>query len=190
MIASPVPTRAEASDVATAIYHGADAVMLSAESASGRYPVEAVQMMERILGEVESDPYQRQVLGALDAAAEPTSADAICAAMNVIAGLLPVAAIVTYTTSGSTSVRAARERPKSPIVSMTPSLATARRLALVWGVHTVHTDDVGDVAAMVERACECARDEGFARAGDTLLISAGMPFGTPGATNLLRIAHS
>ena len=190
MIASPVPTRAEASDVATAIYHGADAVMLSAESASGRYPVEAVQMMERILGEVESDPYQRQVLGALDAAAEPASADAICAAMNVIAGLLPVAAIVTYTTSGSTSVRAARERPKSPIVSMTPSLATARRLALVWGVHTVHTDDVGDVAAMVERACECARDEGFARAGDTLLISAGMPFGTPGATNLLRIAQS
>jgi pyruvate kinase len=190
MISSPIPTRAEASDVATAIYHGADAVMLSAESASGRYPVEAVQMMERSLGEVEGDPYQRELLGSLQPPAQPTSADAICAALDVIAGLLPVAAIVTYTSSGSTSLRAARERPLPPILSMTPSLATARRLALVWGVHSVHTDDVADVAAMVERACQRARDEGFARAGDTILISAGMPFGTPGATNLLRIAQA
>ena len=189
MIEHARPTRAEASDVATAIYQGADAVMLSAESASGQYPVEAVQMMERILGEVESDPYQRQLLEALETKAEPTSADAICAAMDVIAGLLPVVAIATYTTSGSTSVRAARERPGAPIVSMTPNLATARRLALVWGVHSVHTADVADVAEMVSRACQCAREEGFARPGDTLIISAGMPFGTPGATNLLRIAH-
>jgi len=189
MISSPIPTRAEASDVATAIYHGADAVMLSAESASGQYPVEAVQMMERILGEVESDPYQRELLDSLQAPAQPTSADAICAALDVIAGLLPVAAIVTYTSSGSTSLRAARERPLPPILSMTPSVETARRLALVWGVHSVHTDDVADVAAMVERACHRARDEGFAKPGDTILISAGMPFGTPGATNLLRIAQ-
>lgn len=189
MISSPIPTRAEASDVATAIYHGADAVMLSAESASGQYPVEAVQMMERILGEVESDPYQRQLLEASQTPAQPTSADAICAALDVIAGMLPVAAIVTYTTSGSTSLRAARERPLPPILSMTPSVATARRLALVWGVHSVHTDDVADVPAMVERACHRARDEGFAKPGDTILISAGMPFGTPGATNLLRIAQ-
>jgi len=189
MISSPVPTRAEASDVATAIYHGADAVMLSAESASGQYPVEAVQMMERILGEVEGDPYQRELLGALQTPAQPTSADAICAALDVIAELLPVAAIVTYTTSGSTSLRAARERPQPPILSMTPSLATARRMALVWGVHSIHTDDATDVAAMVERACRRARDEGFAHPGDTILISAGMPFGTPGATNLLRIAQ-
>jgi pyruvate kinase len=189
MISAPIPTRAEASDVATAIYQGADAVMLSAESASGRYPVEAVQMMERILGEVESDPYQRELLDALQKTAQPNSADAICAAMNVVAGLLPVAAIVTYTTSGSTSLRAARERPASPVLSMTPSLDTARRLALVWGVHSVVTDDVADVAAMVERAAHCARDEGFAEPGDTILISAGMPFGTPGATNLLRIAQ-
>jgi len=189
MISSPIPTRAEASDVATAIYHGADAVMLSAESASGQYPVEAVQMMERILGEVESDPYQRELLDSLQAPAQPTSADAICAALDVIAGLLPVAAIVTYTSSGSTSLRAARERPLPPILSMTPRIETARRLALVWGVHSVHTDDVADVAAMVERACHRARDEGFAKPGDTILISAGMPFGTPGATNLLRIAQ-
>jgi len=189
MISSPIPTRAEASDVATAIYHGADAVMLSAESASGQYPVEAVQMMERILGEVESDPYQRQLLETLQTPAQPTSADAICAALDVIAGLLPVAAIVTYTTSGSTSLRAARERPTPPILSMTPSIATARRLSLVWGVHSVRTDDVTDVATMVERACRCARDERLGKAGDTILISAGMPFGTPGATNLLRIAQ-
>lgn len=188
MISSPIPTRAEASDVASAIYHGADAVMLSAESASGQYPVEAVRMMERILGEVEGDPNQWE-LPSLQTPAQPTSADAICAALNTIAGLLPVAAIVTYTSSGSTSLRAARERPLAPILSMTPSVATARRLALVWGVHSVHTDDVADVAAMVERACHCARDEGFAKRDDTILISAGMPFGTPGATNLLRIAQ-
>ena len=189
MISSPIPTRAEASDVATAIYHGADAVMLSAESASGQYPVEAVQMMERIVGEVESDPYQRELLGSLQTPAQPTGADAICAALDMIASLLPVAVIVTYTSSGSTSLRAARERPLPPILSMTPNVATARRLTLVWGVHSVHTDDVADVAAMVERACHCARDEGFAKPGDTILISAGMPFGTPGATNLLRIAQ-
>jgi len=176
MISSPVPTRAEASDVATAIYHGADAVMLSAES------------MERILAEVESDPYHRQLLKASQTRAQATSADAICAAMDTIAGLLPVAVIVTYTTSGSTSLRAARERPIPPILSMTPTLATARCLALVWGVHSVQTPDVSDVAEMVEHACQRAVAEEFAKPGDTILISAGMPFGTPGATNLLRIA--
>jgi len=188
MINSPVPTRAEASDVATAIYHGADAVMLSAESAAGKYPVEAVQMMDRILAEVDSDPHYRELLDAAQTQAQSTSADAICAAMDTIAGLLPVAVIVTYTTSGSTSLRAARERPVPPIVSMTPRLATARSLALAWAVHSVQTPDVTTVAEMVERACQCARTEGFARTGDTILISAGMPFGTPGATNLLRIA--
>jgi pyruvate kinase len=147
-------------------------------------------MMERILGEVESDPYQRELLDALRTTSQPTSADAICAALDTIAELLPVAAIVTYTTSGSTSLRAARERPVAPILSMTPSLATARRMALVWGVHSVHTDDVADVTAMVENACQHARDAGFARPGDTILVSAGMPFGTPGTTNLLRIAQT
>jgi pyruvate kinase len=188
MISSPVPTRAEVSDVATAIYHGADAVMLSGESASGMYPIEAVQMMERILFEVESDPYHRQLLESSQTPAQSTSADAICAAMDTIAGLLPVAVVVTYTTSGSTSLRAARERPLPPILSMTPSLETARRLALVWGVHSIMTPDVSTVSEMVERACQSAVQEEFAKPGDTVLISAGMPFGTPGATNLLRIA--
>src|SRR5258706_11148193 len=163
MISAPVPTRAEASDVATAIYHGADAVMLSAESASGKFPVEAVQIMDRIIGEVESDPYHRQVLESLQTPAQPTNADAICAAMDVIVGLLPVAAIVTYTTSGSTSLRAARERPAAPILSMTPNLTTARRLSLVWGVHSVTTRDVSDVAEMVEHACKRAQEEGLAQ---------------------------
>jgi pyruvate kinase len=189
MIASPVPTRAEASDVATAIYHGADAVMLSAESASGKYPVEAVKIMDKIIGEVETDPYQRQLLESLLMPGQATSADAICAAMDTIVRMLPIAAIVTYTTSGSTALRASRERPRAPIVSMTPSLATARRLALAWGVHVVHTSDVTDVAEMVDHAIQAVRNRGFAQAGDSILISAGMPFGTPGATNLLRIAQ-
>jgi len=189
MIQSPVPTRAEASDVATAIYHGADAVMLSAESASGKYPLEAVQLMDRIIREVESDPYHREVLEQLHVKTQGSNADAICAAMDTIVGMQPIAAIVTYTTSGSTSVRAARERPAAPILSMTPSLETARRLALVWGVHSVHTSDVANVEAMVSDACRTASAEGFARKGDSILVSAGMPFGTPGATNLLRIAE-
>src|SRR5437870_1967028 len=163
MIHAPVPTRAEASDVATAIYHGADAVMLSAESASGKYPLEAVQMMERIIVEVESDPWYRQVMESSQSPGQPTNADAICAAMDKIADMLPIAVIVTYTTSGSTALRAVRERPKPPVLSMTPKLATARRLTLAWGTHSVQTDDVADVAAMVDNACRCALAEGFAK---------------------------
>ena len=189
MITAPVPTRAEASDVATAIYHGADAVMLSAESASGKYPIEAVQMMDRIVREVETDPYQREVLESLRTPSRPTSADAICAAMNAVVRMLPVAAVVTYTTSGSTALRASRERPAAPVISMTPSIETARRLTLAWGVHVVHANDVADVAEMVSKAIGTARAQGFANPGDSILISAGMPFGTPGATNLLRIAQ-
>src|SRR3982751_1601692 len=165
MINAPVPTRAEASDVATAIYHGADAVMLSAESASGKYPLEAVQMMNRIITEVESDPYHRQLLDSTHTVAQPTSGDAICAAMDTIAEVMPIAVIVTYTSSGSTSLRAARERPKPPILSMTPNLATARRLALVWGVHCVQTPDVAAVSEMVEHAVRCAVTEGYAKPG-------------------------
>jgi pyruvate kinase len=189
MIVAPVPTRAEASDVATAIYHGSDAVMLSAESASGSYPVEAVRMMDRIITEVEMDPDYRQLLEGAPSPADPTSADAICAAMRQIAEMLPVTAVVTYTTSGSTSLRAARERFAPPIVSMTPNITTARRLALVWGVHSVHTRDVADVSEMVDDACRTALEQSFAKAGDTIVITAGMPFGTPGATNLLRITQ-
>jgi len=189
MVSAPVPTRAEASDVATAVYDGADAVMLSAESASGKYPVEAVQMMSRIVAQVESDPHYREVIEASHTPPDATVPDAIFCAMRGAVGLLRVAANVTYTSSGYSTLRAARERPAAPIVSLTPDIRAARRLALVWGVHSVHTHDVKDVAEMVDNACQTAQREEFARPGDTLAIVAGMPFGVAGNTNLLRIAQ-
>ena len=190
MIDSPVPTRAEASDVATAIYDGADAVMLSAESASGRHPIEAVKMMNRILEEVEADPLYRQLIDASHTSARAGGdvAEAVCCAMRRVVSLLQASTIVCYTGSGQTSLRAARERPESPILSLTPNVATARRLALAWGVHSVHTQDVSNAEEMTEVARQLARREGFARPGEFVVTIAGMPFGTPGTTNLLRIA--
>ncbi|BDB29643.1 pyruvate kinase (plasmid) [Cupriavidus sp. P-10] len=191
MITSPVPTRAEASDVANAVYDGADAVMLSAESASGKHPREAVVMMDRIIAEVESDPDYRNAIDASHTAPQAAVADAICLALRQSASLLPVTAMVTYTRSGYTSLRAARERPVVPVLSMTPDLATARRLALVWGVHSVHADDsILDVPDMVNQACAMARREAFAEAGDTIAIASGMPFGVAGTTNFLHIAKA
>jgi pyruvate kinase len=188
MVHAPTPTRAEASDVATAIYEGADAVMLSAESAAGDYPVEAVEMMDRIIRRVERDPRYRRIMDAEHPDPEATPADAITAAARQVASTISAAAIVTYSTHGSTPLRAARERPDVPILCLTPRLETARRLAIAWGVHCVSTGDVGSVEEMVERACEHARAEGMAADGGRVVITAGMPFGTPGATNLLRIA--
>jgi pyruvate kinase len=189
MVSAPTPTRAEASDVATAIYDGADAVMLSAESAAGKYPVEAVRIMDRVIAEVERDPHYREAIDAAHPEPEGTIPDAICCALRRAAGILPVAATVTYTDSGFTSLRAARERPAVPILSMTPSMATARRLALVWGVHPVPIGGVADVGAMEAMACEVAWRERLAQPGDIVAIAAGLPFGTPGTTNLLRIAR-
>ena len=190
MISSPVPTRAEASDVATAIYDGADAVMLSAESAAGAFPIEAVTMMNRIIEQVESDPLYRQLIDASHSEARPSGdvAEAVCCAMRRAVALLHAKAIICYTSSGHTSLRAARERPESPILSLTPSVACARRLALAWGVHSVHIDDVSDVDQMTARASEVTRNQGFAESGDMIVAIAGMPFGTPGTTNLIRIA--
>lgn len=190
MIDNPIPTRAEASDVATAIYDGADAVMLSAESASGKYPVVAVDMMNRIIEQVEADPLYRQMIDASHTSARPGGdiAEAVCCAMRRAVTLLNAAAIVCYTSSGQTSLRAARERPESPILSLTPRLSTARRLALVWGVHSVHVADVKDVEEMSDRASEAVRSEGFAHAGQFIVVIAGMPFGKAGTTNLIRIA--
>jgi pyruvate kinase len=190
MIDSPVPTRAEASDVATAIYDGADAVMLSAESASGRFPIEAVKMMNRIIEQVEGDTQYRQLIDASHTSARPGGdvAEAVCCAMRRAVSLLQAAAIVCYTSSGHTSLRAARERPECPILSLTPNLAIARRLALAWGVHSVHVPDVKDINEIVDQACEVARRERFAESGQTIVAIAGMPFGTPGTTNLIRIA--
>ncbi len=190
MIDSPVPTRAEASDVATAIYDGADAVMLSAESASGQFPIEAVKMMNRIIEQVEGDAQYRQLIDASHTAARPGGdvAEAVCCAMRRAVSLVQAAAIVCYTSSGHTSLRAARERPESPILSLTPSIGVARRLALVWGVHSVHIADVSDVSQMTDLACELASSEKFADSGQTIVAIAGMPFATSGTTNLMRIA--
>jgi pyruvate kinase len=188
MVTTPVPTRAEASDVAGAIYDGADAVMLSAESATGSYPVETVAMMDRIIQRVEEDPHYRLLMDANLPKPQPTTADAICDALRQVAQILPVAAIVTFTSSGFSSLRAARERPKAPILSLTPNRSTARRLTVVWGIHSVPNEDVEGVDQMVDRALARALQEGFARPGQALVIMAGMPFGVSGTTNMLRIA--
>ncbi|HRP66381.1 MAG TPA: pyruvate kinase [Thauera sp.] len=189
MISAPVPTRAEASDVATAIYDGADAVMLSAESASGQYPVEAVSIMHRIICEVEQDPAWRTGLEASHTPAEANTPDAICCALRRVAGLLEPAATVAYTTTGFSSLRASRERPATPILALTPHLGTARRLALVWGVHPVPFEEVHDVAEMVDHAASAAVAHDFARPGDVVVVIAGLPFGKSGSTNLLHVAR-
>ena len=188
MISAPAPTRAEASDVATAVYDGADAVMLSAETAAGQYPVEAVSMMDRIIEKVENGQLYRTYLDAYHAEAERTTADAIMLAASGVATTMRAAAIVTYTTTGSTALRAARERPDRPILGLITREATARRLALLWGLYPKICEDASDIDEMVEQACKAALDIGLARPGSSLVITAGMPFGTPGATNLLRIA--
>lgn len=188
MIDTPVPTRAEVSDVATAVYEGADAVMLSAESAAGDYPVEAVAMMDKIAQEIERDENYQAILHANDPNPDPTAADAITAAARTIAETLNLAAIVCYTSSGTTGLRAARERPRSPIIALTPIASTGRRLSIVWGLHCVLTSDALDLEDMVDKACRIAFQEGFANPGNRILISAGVPVGTPGATNMLRVA--
>ena len=189
MVHSPTPTRAEASDVATAVYDGADAVMLSAESASGGYPIEAVTIMDRIIKSVEADPLYRRLMDASRREPEATTADAISAAARQCAHTLSAAAIVTYTNTGSTTLRAARERPDVRILCLTPNLDTARRMTLAWGVHPVQTEDAHNFADMVARAVRVARQQKIAKAGQRLVITAGVPFGTPGATNILRIAY-
>ncbi len=189
MILAPLPTRAEVSDVATAVYEGADAVMLSAESAAGQYPVEAVATMSRIAEEVESDAVYRSIINAQrNAPPNPTAADAIAVAARDVAETLDSMAICAWTSSGATALRIARERPRPPILALTPKRDTARRLALVWGVHALETRDARDVEDMVDRACVNSLGEGFAAPGDRIIIVAGMPFGSPGATNMVRLA--
>ena len=188
MINAPTPTRAEASDVATAVFDGADAVMLSAETAVGDYPFESVAMMDRIIARVEQDSHYAKLVDVDRQSPEATSADAITAAARQVANTISAAAIVTYSTTGSTTLRAARERPGSPILALTPLQSTSRRLALAWGVHPVVTKDAASFDDMVDWAVTIAKQEGFAESGQRLVVTAGVPFGTPGATNILRIA--
>jgi pyruvate kinase len=188
MISAPTPTRAEASDVATAVYEGADAVMLSAETAVGQYPIEAVAMMDRIARRVQEDPLYFATLDASRMPPEHTNHDAISAAACQVAETVGAAAIVSFTSSGATALRAARERPAAPILALTPNLATARRLALLWGAHCVHLADITSFNDMVNKAVRAAHREQIAGSGQRVVITAGVPFGTPGSTNVLRIA--
>ena len=188
MINSPMPTRAEVSDVATAVFDGADAVMLSAESASGSYPVEAVQTMDRIACSVEDDELYHSLIESQRGVPEKTTPDAIMAAVHEVTQTIEARAIVCWTKSGITAMRAARERSQAPIIAPTPSIETARRLCLVWGTHSVITEDIRDFDDMVKRASQIARQEGFAQAGERIVITAGVPLGTTGATNMLRVA--
>lgn len=189
MITAPAPTRAEASDVATAVFDGADAVMLSAETAAGQYPFEAVNIMDRIIARVEEDSGWRAMIEASRPAPDRSAADAICAAARQVAHTIDAAVICAFTASGSTALRAARERPEAPILGLTTALSTARRLALVWGVHAVLAPEVHSMTETVAKATRTAAQEGFAAAGNPIIVIAGVPFGQPGATNALRVAY-
>ena len=184
---SPAPTRAEVTDVANAVAEGADAVMLSAETASGDYPLETVQMMSKIIRQVENGPDYQSQLDDGRPQAEATASDAISCAIRRISSILPVAALVNYTESGSSSLRASRERPKAPILSLTPSLITARRLTVAWGIYSVVNERLRRVEEVTSTALEIAQAQGMAKRGETVVITAGEPFGQPGSTNSLRI---
>ena len=187
MIKSPSPTRAEVSDVANAVYDGADAVMLSAETAAGDWPVEAVTIMDRIAVKVESDVTYRERIHIAKAPLDATTADALAGSCAQIADTLPIEGIVIFTSSGMTARRVARERPACPMLVMTPTHETARRGALLWGAHTVLTRDIGSFEEMIAKGKRMALRHGFGAAGTKLVVLAGVPFGTRGSTNLLHI---
>ena len=189
MISAPAPTRAEASDVATAVFDGADCVMLSAETAAGQYPFEAVNMMDRIIARVEQDPDWRRGIETSRGVPEHAIADAIAAAARQIAHTIEASAICTFTSSGSTALRTARERPEAPILGLTPSLTTARRMAVVWGVHAAVVPEVRSMTETVVLASRVAVQEGVAPRGSEIVVIAGVPFGQAGTTNALRVAQ-
>ncbi len=189
MITAPSPTRAEVSDVATAVYDGADAIMLSAESAAGAWPEESVAMMNSIAEAVERDPMHAERVHFTITRPDPTTADALSEAAKNIAQTVTAAAIICFTTSGSTARRIARERPSVPLLVLTPRMDTARRLGLLWGAHAVHTRDVDSFEEMVAKAKRMALRHKIAKAGDRVIVMAGVPFGTPGSTNVLHVVR-
>jgi pyruvate kinase len=188
MVTAPVPTRAEVSDVAAAIYEGADAVMLSAESAAGQYPVEAVRTMNNVAEEVEIDPTFRQIMEASRAPSRTSVAEAITVAAREVAETTDIKAICCFSHSGTTALLAARERPRVPIIALTPLVNTARKLTLVWGLHCVETSAVERFKMAVVSAARAARNYGFAQDTDMIVVTAGVPFNQPGSTNILRVA--
>ena len=187
MITAPTPTRAEASDVATAVFDGADAVMLSGETAAGQFPYEAVNIMDRIVARVEQDQDWRLTMDANRPAPERSAAGAIATATRQVAQTIGAQAIVGFTFSGSTALRMARERPQCPVIGLTPLIDTARRLAVVWGVHAVISADVHSMTEAVSKAVRVAQAEGFAQSGEEIVVTAGVPFGQSGTTNALRV---
>ena len=189
MVAAPTPTRAEASDVATAIYDGADAVMLSAESASGQYPREAVAMMSRIIASTERHKMYRSIINASEPGEEETAPHAVAAAAAGLAESIGAVAVVAFTSSGTTAVRIARRRPKVPILAVTPDQRVSRELCLLWGAHSVLSEDIHSYEEMVDRATQTALSEGFAQATDSIVVVAGVPFGETGSTNNLRVVQ-
>jgi pyruvate kinase len=187
MVAAPTPTRAESSDVATAIYDGADAVMLSAESATGHYPRETVEMMDRIIKSTEQHKMYRSIIEATQPGEEQTPPHAVATAAADLASVIHSKAIVAYTSSGTTAARVARKRPNLPILAITPNIEISRRLCLLWGAHSVLSGDVHSYEEMVEHATALAVDQKFASDKDLLVVVAGIPFGQAGTTNNLRV---
>jgi pyruvate kinase len=188
MIESPMPTRAEVSDVATALYEGADAVMLSAESAAGSYPVEAVQTMSNVAFEVENDPNFRDIMLASRTVERSTTADAIVAAAREIAETVDIKAICCFTQSGTTAALVARERPRVPILALTPLIDVARRMVLTWGCQCYITGEIDRFKGAVVSAARAAREGGYATEEDQIIVTAGVPFNVQGSTNILRVA--
>ena len=187
MIESPAPTRAEVSDVANAVYDGADAVMLSAETAAGQWPEEAVMMMDSIARQVERDEAYRQRVRLLDTPPDATTADALAHACMTISDTVTINAITVFTSTGSSARRVARERPSVPVLVLTPSPNVARRVALLWGAHAVAIKDIGSFEEMIAKGKRMALRHGFGGAGSKLVVMAGVPFGVSGATNLLHV---
>jgi pyruvate kinase len=187
MVEAATPTRAEASDVATAVYQGADAVMLSAESAVGRHPQSAVAIMDRIIRAVEEDEEYWTSLPRDMTPPQATTADAIALSARHIADVIGCAALVAYTSTGSTAFRVARERPRCGVIGLTPFIETARKLSLVWGVRSMVTEDVSNVEEMVDKADAAVRKLGVAEVGDRIAVIAGIPFGRAGKTNTIRV---
>ncbi|ALC10963.1 pyruvate kinase [Sphingopyxis sp. 113P3] len=188
MIVSPTPTRAEVSDVATAVYDGADAIMLSAETAAGAWPVEAVTMMDSIARSVEGDPDYYRRLHFTETFPDATTADALAEAAGSIIGTIGADAIICFTASGSTARRVARERPGAPLLVLTPKREAARRMGLLWGAHAVPTKDIGSFEEMIAKGKRMALRHGIGKSGSKLVMMAGVPFGTPGSTNVLHVA--
>lgn len=189
MVAAPTPTRAEASDVATAIYDGADAVMLSAESAAGQYPRETVAMMSRIIESTERHKMYRSIIDASHPGEETTAPHAVAAAAADLAAALRASTIVAFTSSGTTAARIARKRPAVPILAVTPDRLVSRQLCLLWGAHSVLSPDVHSYEEMVDRAARTALTEQFAQPSELIVVVAGVPFGEAGTTNNLRVVQ-